>query len=81
VIHPDEYEKRLMQFLFDKVFIDSKQTLNELLTNSKYDPDEIPIENMKISHEQDKSKVLQNLVIRPKLTLHHEEVLIESTSL
>jgi hypothetical protein len=81
VIHPNEYEKRLMQFLFDKVFIDSKQTLNELVTDSKYDPDEIPIEDMKISHEQDKSKVLQNLVIRPKLTLQHEEVLIESTLL
>ncbi len=81
MIHPNEYEKRLMQFLFDKVFIDSKQTLNELVTDSKYDPDEIPIEDMKISHEQDKSKVLQNLVIRPKLTLQHEEVLIESTLL
>ncbi|CAF3921185.1 unnamed protein product [Rotaria sp. Silwood2] len=33
VIHPDEYEKRLIRFLFDKVFIDSKQTLNELLAS------------------------------------------------
>ncbi len=33
VIHPDEYEKRLIRFLFDKVFIDSKQTLDELLAS------------------------------------------------
>ena len=34
VIHPDEYEKRLLRFLFDKVFIDSKQTLQELFVKS-----------------------------------------------
>ncbi len=33
VIHPDEYEKRIIRFLFDKVFIDSKQTLDELLAS------------------------------------------------
>ncbi|UJR33051.1 hypothetical protein I4U23_020510 [Adineta vaga] len=33
VIHPDEYEKRILRFLFDKVFIDSKQTLDELLAS------------------------------------------------
>jgi hypothetical protein len=33
VVHPDEYEKRLVRFLLDKVFIDSKQTLDELLAS------------------------------------------------
>lgn len=34
VIHPDEYEKRIIRFLFDKVFIDSERTLNELFASS-----------------------------------------------
>jgi hypothetical protein len=38
VIHPDEYEKRLLRFLLDKVFIDSKQTLDQLLADSNNIP-------------------------------------------
>lgn len=33
MIHPNDYERRLLQFLFKRVFIDSKQTLNDLLAS------------------------------------------------
>ena len=33
VIDPEEYAKRIVRFLFEKVLIDSKQTLEELLAS------------------------------------------------
>jgi 1-phosphatidylinositol-4-phosphate 5-kinase len=51
VIHPDEYEKRLIRFLFDKVFIDSKQTLNELFSDS--------YKSFSNIHNEDQSEIFQ----------------------
>ncbi|CAF1015264.1 unnamed protein product [Adineta steineri] len=41
VIQPDEYEKRIIRFLFEKVFIDSKQTLTELLASPNVSDDRL----------------------------------------
>ncbi|CAF1291748.1 unnamed protein product [Rotaria sordida] len=71
VIHPDEYEKRLIRFLFDKVFIDSKQTLNELLA-SPIISDNLPendiekkyeIENEYLNTQRESFELIQTLNI------------------
>jgi len=78
----------LIRFLFDKIFIDSKQTLNQLLIDAdnilKNDHvnkihqsvSNIQKEDVSIFNKQEKFEIFQ-----PKLTFNNEEVYIESTSL
>ncbi|CAF0916527.1 unnamed protein product [Adineta ricciae] len=55
VIQPDEYEKRILRFLFEKVFVDSKQTLEELLASPNICdtlPDNVNIERCQSINER-----------------------------
>ena len=69
MIHPEEYEKRLLKFLFDKVFINSNQTLEELLA-SPILPD--------VSHEEQREPFE---LIQPLTTTYSDNMFIESTAL
>lgn len=85
VIHPEEYEKRLLKFLFDKVFIDSNQTLEELLASPilpDLPPEEQYSQERRESFEMiQTTDVLQNLTIQPLTTTDSDKMFIESTAL
>jgi hypothetical protein len=88
VIHPDEYEKRIIRFLFDKVFIDSKQTLDELLA-SPILPDNL-LQSQQSNEQSEPFEMLQTtdflqpITSQPlttTTTTQIEEMFAESTSL
>lgn len=83
VIHPEEYEKRLLKFLFEKVFINSNQTLEELLASPILPPQEDDStsqqrESFEVIQTTD---VLQNLSMQPLTTPDVDSTFIESTAL
>ncbi|CAF3415746.1 unnamed protein product [Rotaria sp. Silwood1] len=88
VIHPDEYEKRLIRFLFDKVLIDSKQTLNELLASpilcNTLSEDEIrqmyENQNQCLNAQRESFEIIQTLDIS-SVSVHNEPIIQTNESL
>ena len=82
VVHPEEYEKRLLKFLFEKVFINSNQTLNELLlTPIPSSPEAYSYERHESFELVQTTDTLQNLAIQPLTTPDMEQMFIERTAL
>lgn len=82
VIHPDEYEKRLLKFLFEKVFINSNQTLKELLHAPTQPSQEAYSYQRHESFELvQTTDILQNLTFQPLTTPDIDETFIEKTAL
>jgi hypothetical protein len=80
VIHPVEYEKRLIRFLFEKVFINSNQTLDELLA-SPILPD-IPRENQDPTERRESFEIIETTHVQHGLTTRDiENTFTETTTL
>ncbi len=79
VIHPDEYEKRLIHFLFEKVLIDSNQTLDELLA-SPILPD-IPESSSEPFEIIQTIGVLEHITTQPLTTTDTDKMFTETTAL
>ena len=85
VIHPEEYEKRYLKFLFEKVFINSNQTLEELLASPplpELPPDiEGTFEQPEPFEIIQATSVLQDLTLQRVISTDSDQAFSESTPL
>lgn len=83
VIHPEEYQTRLLKFLFEKVFINSNQTLEELLASPALASQE---ENGSYQRQESfeviqTNDIIRNLTLQPLTTPDADDIAIETTAL